>query len=104
MRLTVQRWDPETEAEPHDQSWEVPEYEGMTVLDALNWVREHRDPSLACRFSCRVANACKECSALTDGRAAYVCTVPAVGEVRVAPLPHKRLIRDLVTETGLGGE
>ncbi len=104
MRLTVQRFDPLREDAPHDDSWEVPEYEGMTVLDALNWVREQRDPTLACRFSCRVANACKECSAMANGKAAYVCTVPAVGEVRVEPLPHKRLIRDLVVETSLGGD
>jgi len=104
MRLTVQRFDPLVDDGPHDESWDVPEYEGMTVLDALNWVREHVDPSLACRFSCRVANACKECSALANGKAAYVCTVPAVGSVRVAPLPHKKLIRDLVVETSLGAE
>ena len=69
----------------------------MTVLDALMWVREHRDPSLAIRFSCRNANACKECVAMVNGRRTYLCTSPARGEVRVGPLPNKPLLRDLAT-------
>ena len=75
--------------------FEVPEFEGMTVLDALMWVREHHDPSLAMRFSCRSANACKECIAVVDGQRDYTCTVAAVGTVEVQPLPNKQLLHDL---------
>lgn len=78
--------------------FEVPEFEGMTVLDALMWVREHVDPSLGIRYSCRCANACKECLASVNGVNTYTCTVPAVGTVTVEPLSHKPFIRDTVTE------
>jgi succinate dehydrogenase/fumarate reductase-like Fe-S protein len=44
------------------------------VLDDLRWIRAHRDPTLAIRFSCINANACKECVIEIDGKTAYVCT------------------------------
>jgi succinate dehydrogenase/fumarate reductase-like Fe-S protein len=96
MRLRVQRTDPGG-GEPRWETYEVPEFPGMTVLDALTWVREEHDPSLAVRFSCRSANACKECLALVDGQRTYTCTAPAVGEVEVGPLPNRAVLHDLVT-------
>jgi succinate dehydrogenase/fumarate reductase-like Fe-S protein len=89
MKLRIQR------STGRVDEYEVPGYEGMTVLDALLWVREHHDPSLAFRFACRCANACKECVAVVDGERAYTCTVAAVGEVGVEPLPNKPLLHDL---------
>ena len=92
MKLNVVRTDGSTD------TFEVPEYEGMTVLDALMWVREHHDPSLAVRFSCRSANACKECIAVVDGARVYTCTTAAVGEVLVAPLANQPLLHDLAVD------
>lgn len=92
MKLSIDR----TGTTP--QVHEVPEFEGMTVLDALAWIREHRDPSLAVRFSCRSANACRECVAVVDGKPSYTCTVPAVGDVHVAPLPNKPRLHDLAVD------
>ena len=72
---------------------------GQTVLDALRWIREHRDPGLAIRFSCINANACKECMMDVDGKTVYACTTRlAEREMVVEPLPNKELVRDLVTE------
>jgi len=96
MRLKVQRGGLDDSAGVVD-SYEVPESEGMTVLDAMLWVREHVDPSIAVRYSCRRANACKECLAIVNGDRTYTCIVPAVGDVVVEPLSHKPLIRDTVT-------
>ena len=81
------------------QEYAVPFEAGLTLLDALIWIRQNLDPSLAVRYSCR-ANACKECSATIDGKVAYLCTVRAVegATVRIEPLQKPRLIRDLVTE------
>jgi succinate dehydrogenase/fumarate reductase-like Fe-S protein len=45
------RWD----------TFDVPFEPGQSVLDGLRWLRSHKDPSLAIRFSCINANACKEC-------------------------------------------
>ena len=79
----------------------VPFEDGATVLDALIWVRTHRDPSLALRYSCINANVCKECTIAIDGKVAYACTTRLVtGRAMVLdPLPGKPRLRDLVSET-----
>ena len=69
------------------------------MLDALRWIRAHRDPSLAIRFSCINANACKECMIQVGGETVYACTTRlAEGEMSLEPLPNKQPIKDLVTE------
>ncbi|MGH9171317.1 MAG: 2Fe-2S iron-sulfur cluster-binding protein [Acidimicrobiales bacterium] len=95
MKLVVHRSDPD-EGRSWVESHDVPEYDGMTVLDALVWVRGHVDSTLSFRYSCRCANACKQCLSVVDGIRTYTCTVPATGTVTVEPLPGKALIRDLV--------
>ena len=84
---------------PRVETYAVPWREGMSVLDAVLWLRTHVDASLAVRYSCTNANACKECVVSVDGKTAYACTarLPRSG-VTVAPLPNKPLLRDLVTD------
>jgi succinate dehydrogenase/fumarate reductase-like Fe-S protein len=78
----------------------VPFEDGMSVLDALRWVRIHRDSSLAIRYSCINANACKTCMALVDGVVEYTCTARLKeAGTTVDPLPKRPVIRDLVTDT-----
>ena len=79
--------------------YEVPFEPGQTVLDGLRWIRVHVDPSLAIRYSCINANACKECMIRVDGKTVYACTTRLVqGEMKLEPLPNKALVKDLVTE------
>ena len=83
----------------HWQTIEVPFETGQSVLDGLRWLRITKDPSLAVRFSCINANACKECMIQIDGETVYACTARLEPrEMTLTPLPNKKLIRDLVTE------
>jgi succinate dehydrogenase/fumarate reductase flavoprotein subunit len=81
------------------EEYEVPFTEGMSLLDASFWIREHVDSSLAVRYSCRSANACKECAAVVDGTPGYLCSIRAKegATVNIEPLPSRPWIRDLVT-------
>ena len=84
---------------PRFDEFEVPYEHGMSVLDALRWIRIHCDSTLALRYSCINANACKTCMALVNGAVEYTCTTQLLpGIVTVEPLPKRRLIRDLVTD------
>ncbi|MDH3700307.1 MAG: 2Fe-2S iron-sulfur cluster-binding protein [Alphaproteobacteria bacterium] len=84
---------------PRFEAFEVPYREGMSVLDALMWIRANRDSSLAIRYSCINANACKECMVEVDGKTQYACTARlGTAGVTVGPLGNKRLLRDLVTD------
>jgi succinate dehydrogenase/fumarate reductase-like Fe-S protein len=92
-------WRGTEPAAGHWQLYDVPFEPGQSVLDALRWIRANRDPSLAIRFSCINANACKECMLELDGNTVYACTARLEPrEMRLAPLSNKRLVRDLVTE------
>jgi succinate dehydrogenase/fumarate reductase-like Fe-S protein len=80
-------------------TYQVPYEEGMSVLDALRWIRSHLDSSLAIRYSCINANVCKTCVALVDGNVEYTCTARLrEAPVTVKPLPKRSVIRDLVTD------
>jgi succinate dehydrogenase/fumarate reductase-like Fe-S protein len=82
-----------------DERFEVPFAPGQSVLDGLRYIRANLDPSLAIRFSCINANACKECLMLLDGKVVYACTARLEPrDMMLAPLPNKTLVRDLVTE------
>jgi len=80
-------------------SYDVPFEPGQSVLDGLRWLRINKDPTLALRFSCINANACKECMIELDGETVYACTARLEArQMTLMPLPNKKLIRDLVTE------
>jgi len=84
---------------PRTERHEVPFEPGQSVLDGLRWIRVHRDPTLAIRYSCTSANTCKECMVRLDGKTVYACTARLQArEMLVEPLPNKALVRDLVTE------
>ena len=87
------------EASRYDD-FEVPYEDGMSVLDAIRWIRTHLDSTLAIRYSCINANACKTCMALVNGEVEYTCIAKLTpGTITVEPLPKRPLIRDLVTDT-----
>ena len=81
------------------ETYAVPFERGQSVLDGLRWIRANKDPSLAIRFSCINANACKECMMELDGETVYACTARLEPrEMTLGPLSNKKLVRDLVTE------
>jgi len=94
--LLVHRGGPD-DAPVHDR-FEVPFEPGQSVLDGLRQIRATADPTLAFRYSCLNANACKECIMLLDGKVIYACTARLEArEMRLDPLPNKPLLRDLST-------
>ena len=98
-RLRIRRG---TDGDPQRyDEFTVPFEPGTTVLDALIAIRTRQDPSLAIRYSCINANVCKECLIAIDGTVDYACTTRLLADkpMQLDPLPGKRLLRDLVTET-----
>jgi len=95
--LRIQRGGPN---QASYQVYDVPYEDGMSVLDALRWIRANLDSSLAIRYSCINANACKTCMALVNGEVEYTCVARLhPGVMTVEPLPKRLVIRDLVTDT-----
>lgn len=96
-RLHIRRGTPGAAA--RTEVFEVPFEPGQSVLDGLRWIRARLDPTLAIRFSCINANACKECMLELDGDVVYACTQRLrEGDMHLAPLANKALVQDLVSD------
>jgi len=99
MKATLKVWRGNDAKAGQLETYEVPFEPGQSVLDGLRWIRANRDPTLAIRFSCINANACKECMVEIDGETLYACTERLEPrEMTVKPLHNNKLVRDLVTE------
>lgn len=98
-RLRVRRGT--ADEPPGYEEFAVPFEDGASVLDALIWIRTWQDPSLAIRYSCINANVCKECTIAIDGIVDYACTTRLCDDrvITLDPLPGKRMLRDVVSET-----
>ncbi len=100
LRFKVYRQDPDAgETEGRLQEYAIPWWEGIKVLDALRYVQEEVDHSLAVRWSCRVED-CRTCQMRVNGKSVLTCQVLAEDGMVIEPIPRYRLIRDLVVEFG----
>ena len=103
LEIQVFRFNPaEPGQEPHYQSFELEEADGMTLFIALNEIRENLDPTLQFDFVCR-AGICGSCGMLINGRPGLACrtlTRDLDPVIRLAPLPVFELIGDLSVNTG----
>jgi succinate dehydrogenase / fumarate reductase iron-sulfur subunit len=102
VTLKVFRYDPEVEGkeEPRFDDFAVPFHKGMTVLDALIYARDHYDSSLTFRHSCRQA-VCGSDALFVNGQQRLGCKTQIADledPVRIEPLPHQDVVKDLVVD------
>ena len=100
MRFKVYRYDPDQGGRPRIDSFEIDTSDCAMVLDALIKIKTEVDSALTFRRSCR-EGICGSCAMNIDGRNTLACTKPLGdfdGEVSVYPLPHQRVLKDLVTD------
>ncbi|WP_436934391.1 succinate dehydrogenase/fumarate reductase iron-sulfur subunit [Halovenus marina] len=102
VTLKIFRYDPEVEGkeEPRFDNFTVPFHEGMTVLDALIYSRDTYDSSLTFRHSCRQA-VCGSDALFINGRQRLACKTQMIDldwPIRVEPLPHQDVVKDLVVD------
>ncbi len=99
--FAVYRWDPETGENPRMDTYEVDLAAcGPMVLDALIKIKNETDATLTFRRSCR-EGVCGSCAMNIDGINTLACTKyisDMKGEVRVYPLPHMPVVKDLVPD------
>ncbi|MGZ3199158.1 MAG: succinate dehydrogenase iron-sulfur subunit [Croceibacterium sp.] len=97
----IYRWDPESGQNPRYDTFEVDlDNCGPMVLDALIKIKNEIDPTLTFRRSCR-EGICGSCSMNMNGKNGLACTTSMdelSGEVRVTPLPHMDVVKDLVPD------
>jgi succinate dehydrogenase / fumarate reductase iron-sulfur subunit len=97
----IYRWDPDGDATPRLDTYEIDLGKcGPMVLDALNKIKSEIDSTLTFRLSCR-EGICGSCSMNIDGLNTLACLKPiedVKGDVRIYPLPHMPVVKDLVPD------
>jgi succinate dehydrogenase / fumarate reductase, iron-sulfur subunit len=98
----IYRFDPDSGENPRVDSYEIDMAAcGPMVLDALIKIKNEVDATLSFRRSCR-EGICGSCAMNIDGVNTLACTRACedIGsrEVRVHPLPHMPVVKDLVPD------
>lgn len=97
----IYRWNPDTPNNPTYDHFEIDLSKcGPMVLDALIKIKDENDTTLTFRRSCR-EGICGSCAMNIDGTNTLACIKPIAevkGTVRITPLPHMPVIKDLVAD------
>ena len=99
-KVNVYRWDPSTGENPRIDTYEVDmDNCPSKVLDLLNKIKNEIDSSIAYRRSC-AHGVCGSCAMNINGTNTLACTKAisdVKGDIKIYPLPHMPVIKDLIT-------
>jgi succinate dehydrogenase / fumarate reductase iron-sulfur subunit len=97
----VYRWNPDDGKNPRLDTYFVDTDDcAPMVLDGLIWIKDKVDPTLTFRRSCR-EGVCGSCAMNIDGTNTLACTrgmEEIKGAIRIYPLPHMPVVKDLVPD------
>jgi succinate dehydrogenase/fumarate reductase iron-sulfur protein len=95
--VTCLRYDPDVDTIPYQRTYEVPFSQGLSVLNVLTYIYENIDPGLGFYSNCD-RGVCGRCTVTVNGRPALACTTLVTGDLELAPLCGRPLIRDLIVD------
>ena len=97
----IYRWNPDDDENPHIDTYYVDLQKcGPMVLDGIIKIKSEIDPTLTFRRSCR-EGICGSCAMNIDGTNTLACTKALEdikGPIKIYPLPHMPVIKDLVPD------
>ena len=100
-RVEIYRWDPDSGENPRMDVYEIDlDTCGPMTLDAIIKIKNEIDSTLAFRRSCR-EGVCGSCAMNINGKNTLACTKAIEdleGPIRIYPLPHMEVIKDLVPD------
>ena len=103
-KVKVYRYDPDKDENPRLDVFEVDmDNCGPMVLDVLFKIKNTMDSTVTFRRSCR-EGICGSCSMNIDGTNTLACTKSCAdikGDINIYPLPHMKVVKDLVPDLNL---
>lgn len=101
ITLVISKFNPNHESSYRFVEFKVPVQKWTTVLDAILYVKQHLDTSIAVRYSCRQAS-CGSCGMKINGKPSLACYTK-ISElnsdiVTVEPMSNFPIIRDLAVD------
>lgn len=101
--INVFRYDPDRDDAPRFERHEIPFKKGMTILDALRYISDNIDPSLAYRWNCRTGQ-CGSCAITINDKPGLACRtrIDPGQTYTLRPLERMPVIRDLAVDLSKG--
>jgi len=100
-KFLIYRWEPDSGKNPRLDTYEVNlDNFGPMVLDAIIYIKNEIDSTLTFRRSCR-EGICGSCAMNIGGTNTLACTKAISdfnGDIRIYPLPHMPVVKDLVPD------
>jgi succinate dehydrogenase/fumarate reductase iron-sulfur protein len=100
VEFKIHRFDPESNKH-YLSAYEVPARTGMTILDALLYIKDNVDGTLTFRHQCRMGQ-CGSCGIVVNGKPVLACYTQVlqlgVSTLEIEPLPNLSVIKDLVVD------
>ena len=100
-RFVIYRWDPDSGENPRTDTYTIDlDKCGPMVLDAIIYIKNEIDATLTFRRSCR-EGICGSCAMNIAGTNTLACTIATEsikGDVKIYPLPHMAVRKDLVPD------
>jgi len=100
VELKIHRFDPESNKH-YISTYNVPTRTGMTILDALLYVKDNLDGTLTFRHQCRMGQ-CGSCGITVNGKPMLACYNQVlqlgVDTLEIEPLSNLSIIKDLVVD------
>ena len=99
----IKRFNPEKQAEPYFEEFQLDVPEGATLLDCMNLIKWTLDGSFSYRMSCRSA-ICGSCAVKANGHALLACQRQAAHivdndeTITLEPLGNMKPVKDLVVD------
>jgi succinate dehydrogenase / fumarate reductase, iron-sulfur subunit len=102
VKVTITRFNPAHDTASRPQVYEMSVRENQTILDLLMDLATYHDPSVSFRRACR-SGICGTCAVAINGEPRLACetlvsSVASGGEIAIGPLPHFRVLKDLVVD------
>ncbi len=106
VTFRVFRFNPQVDSKPYFDDYTIPVERGITVLRALNYIKEHVDASVSYRAFCQ-AGICGSCGMRVNGISMLACTTQVwevleksrePGIIKVEPLRNLPLVKDLIVD------
>ena len=99
IRVKVFRFDPALNDEPLYHSYKVPLEEGMSAMDALDYIYHNLDGTLAYydHAGCSLG-ICGKCTARIGGKPGLLCQTVINGDITLEPTSRSKVIKDLVVK------
>jgi succinate dehydrogenase/fumarate reductase iron-sulfur protein len=98
LTIEVFRCDPDrNKTKGNFVQYKIPALSQMTVLDALQYAREHIDGTLAFNYSCQKQR-CGSCAMKIGDKISLACYTPVRNGQKISPLPGFHVTKDLVVD------